>query len=223
MHQLYSRIQPAPTPPISCLSTSRSKPINLPQNLPTPAPFPDRLAPLMKRPIGVILTCVVLGFNGAFQLLGALLTAVAAVLAYQSTKRPSGDFSLQNSGFLAGVLLGLSLVLAILAAWSIATLVGLARLRNWARYSVLIIGGCLAALSLLSILGLVFATALMPSLATPPNVPASTMHIVFLSEALFWIFAGAIAGWWLVYFNLRTTKTYFLPGYQPHYQPGPTA
>jgi hypothetical protein len=177
----------------------------------------------MKRPIGVILTCVVLGFNGAFQLLGAILIAVATVLVHQSAKQPQGDFSLQNSSFLAAVLLGVTLFAGLLAAWSISTLVGLARLRNWARYSVLILGGCVAALSLLSILGLVFATTLIPSLATKPNFPASTMHIVFVSEALFWIFASAIAGWWLVYFNLRTTKTYFLPGYQPNYPPSPTA
>jgi len=177
----------------------------------------------MKRPIGVTLSCVVLGFNGALQLLGAILAAVATVLVYQSSQRPQGDFSLQNSGFLAAVLLGVTLISAVLAAWSIATLVGLARLRSWARYSILIIGGCVAALSLLSIFGLVFAATLMPSLATPPNVPASTMHVVFISEALFWVFAGAIAGWWLVYFNLRTTKTYFLPGYQPDYPPSPNA
>jgi hypothetical protein len=164
----------------------------------------------MQRPAGVILTAITLGLLAGLELLFvAILTFAAVVLSGSEVAAPQPSFAIP-------IIIGLGVFLVLLAAWAILTLIGLIRLREWARRSILVITGCLLALSLVSVAGTAIAASILPPL-TPspdaPDMPPYTMHIVLLFEALLHVISGILAGWWLVYFNLRSTAAYFLAEY----------
>ena len=169
----------------------------------------------MKRPVGVILSSIVLGMLAALQLLTAAGAAFSAVLMKRGLPTPSGDLptGAPTPGFIIVVVLATAFFMLLLAGWSIATLIGLAGLRNWARYSVLVIGGCMAGFGTLAILGTVMAATVMPQAAPTPNLPPHTMQVILAFYGFLYAIVVAIGVWWLVYFNQRKTKAYFLPQY----------
>jgi hypothetical protein len=109
-----------------------------------------------------------------------------------------------------------------LAIWGIATAIGLFRLRRWARYSLLVIGGCLAFFGLISMLA-TLAMTLVP-LTPPPGAYASTLdpahaqtvqtmtRVMFAVIAFFYGIMCAIGISWLVYFNRKTSREAFAEG-----------
>ncbi len=168
----------------------------------------------MKRPVGVILASIVLGCFAALQLLAAALYILLAFTIRHGLPVQPTQPAMPTGALLTGIMIFTSFFFAILAAWAIFTLVGLLRLRNWARYSVLVIGGCLAILGVLSIAGSIVASAFLPA---NPNLAPHTMQFVFLFTGLIYAAIAAIGAWWLVYFNLRSVKAFFLPHYPPQY------
>jgi uncharacterized membrane protein (DUF2068 family) len=101
-----------------------------------------------------------------------------------------------------------------LAVWGITTAVGLIRMRRWARYSVLVIGGLLAVFSFIQLV-ITLLMMLVP-LPAPPNVDASqiqTVHamtrIVFGVMALFHGIICAVGVSWLVYFTRKKVRDAF--------------
>jgi hypothetical protein len=115
------------------------------------------------------------------------------------------------TGFLLGILLVFVVFYLAVFAWGILTLVGLVRGSSWARVSILIIGGCLVALGLISVLG-TFALQMLWKYSPPdPNstVNPAIMHVVVLAMAVVWLGVAVVGVWWLVYFNLRATKEFF--------------
>jgi len=206
MYQPYSRIQPLANLPV---------PLPYRQSAPAPstvaqfAPNPPQIHLLkMKCHLGVVLSASVLGVCAALQLgLAALAGFVVVILG--------GDLNAPQSTTPA-LYFGLSIALSLFASWAIATLIGLLRLRIWARYSILAIAGCTLGFGTLSLALLTFGHRPTPFAAAQGSASAYTMHNVLLFEALVWISVAAIPGCWLVYFNLRSTKAYFLPGYQPN-------
>jgi hypothetical protein len=104
----------------------------------------------------------------------------------------------------------LALFFVALAVWSIVTLVGLIRMRYWARYSVLVIAGCVAFFagtgSLFS-----FAMPFLASSIAPPTPGASPalMHGVFFVVGAFYALFAAVGIALLVYFNLAGTRQLF--------------
>ena len=105
------------------------------------------------------------------------------------------------------------------AAWQIATIIGLLRLRNWARYSVLVLGRPATLFGLFCTLRLIFsarppARASWPrrptwQSSTPGRSPPHLMQVglpgpgTFLHSPV-----TAIGIWWLVYFNrARSSST----------------
>jgi hypothetical protein len=101
-----------------------------------------------------------------------------------------------------------------LAAWGILTAVGLIRLRRWARYSILVIGGVLALFGLISFLFTLLMT-LVP-LPVPANLDASQAHttltmvkVVFGVMAFGHAIVCAIGVSWLVYFNRQQVRDAF--------------
>jgi hypothetical protein len=176
----------------------------------------------MKRPVGVILASIVLGLIAAAQLLFAALMAFSA---YTIGHHGLGIYPPPGSAaatpppavLIASISLAFSLFLVLLAAWAIVTIVGLVRLRNWARYSVLVIGGCMAALGLLSVCGIILVAAVSAQAAPTPGVPTHVMQAIWLITALFYAAIAAVGIWWLTYFNLRSVKTFFTPNpYAPN-------
>jgi hypothetical protein len=182
----------------------------------------------MKRPVGVILSCVVLGLLAALQLLTAAGMAFTGVLIKRGLPTPSGNTpTAPPPGFVVVAVLAMAFLSLLMAVWSIATLIGLAGLRNWARYSVLVIGGCMAGFGTLAIFGVIVAATVMPQAAPTPNLPPHTMQVILAFYGFLYAIVVAIGVWWLVYFNQRKTKAYFLPQYAadhglyPPAYPGP--
>jgi hypothetical protein len=89
--------------------------------------------------------------------------------------------------------------LAVLGIW---TSVGLFRLRSWARTSILVFAGFLAA-------GSVFTLLLTMAIPKRPDVSASTEHVIRGVTAGMFGIPLVIAVWWLIQFNSQSTKAAF--------------
>lgn len=101
-------------------------------------------------------------------------------------------------------LIGLANVVIFLAAWGIATAVGIFRRRRWARMSILIFS---ALLVLFGVLG----AAMMAVIPLPetPGADPRVMSIVRAAIVGFYCALAAIGTWWLVLFNLPRSQPYF--------------
>jgi hypothetical protein len=157
---------------------------------------------VMKRPVGLILSAVVLSLAALFLLLMTALMVFAGVFARNQPSISAAPH------FVTYLMLALSVFYAALSVWAILTVIGILRLRSWGRYSILIIGGGLSALGLLAAL---FTLVGRTMSATQPAQPIDPhiMSVLFLFLTLFYLFLAAIGIWWLVYFNLRSIRDLF--------------
>lgn len=177
----------------------------------------------MKRPIGLILTTVVLGLLALFDLLSAAMMLFGAVVARRVPIEPTAASNAPAvaTNFLLLFSIAASLLMVLLATWAIATIVGLLRLRKWGRISVLIIGGCLAGMGGMSAMGLVIVSSTWKQPGTlPPNLPPHFAALILGSIAFFYACLAAVGVWWLVYFNRARVKAFFVtPGIVAYGQP----
>jgi len=146
----------------------------------------------MTRPVGVTASAVVAIFGSIFTLLFASM-AVASLFIEAPQPRPPE--------FAPFVLVGV-VMLAALAAIGIWTSVGLFRLRSWARTSILVFAGFLAAGSLLCLL-------LTMAIPTPQAFTAGTEQTFRRTMVATFGIPLIVAVWWLVQFNARSTKAAF--------------
>jgi hypothetical protein len=146
----------------------------------------------MSKPVGVTASAIV-------AIIGSILALLLAVLSTASlfieTAKPQSPNSAQH--VIAG-----AAMFAALAGIGIWTSVGLFRLRSWARISILVFAGLLAAGSILSLL----MTMAVPM---PSNTTAGTQHTFRLVIAVMFGIPLAIAVWWLIQFNTQSTKAAF--------------
>jgi hypothetical protein len=159
----------------------------------------------MKRPVGLILSAILLSLAALFLLLMTALTAFASIFAQrQLSIAAMPHFALYS-------MLAVSVFYAVLAAWAILTVIGILRLRRWGRYSILIIGGGLALLGVLAAaFSLLFSRTMLPALqAQQPTANPHIMSLVFLFVAAFYSLIAAVGIWWLIYFNLRSIHAIF--------------
>jgi hypothetical protein len=174
----------------------------------------------MKRPIELILATIILGMAALGQLLFAALMLFVSFVAKHDS---SGPYTPNTPGapftpaIMAYVLLGFALFVVLLAVWAITTAIGLLRLRNWARISVLIIGGGMAFLGGLSAFGLIITWIIQSRLPPPPHLSHNIQMATFSIMSAFYIFILAIGVWWLVYFTRATTRALFV---RPSSRPG---
>jgi len=158
----------------------------------------------MKRPIGLILSAIVLGLATLLLLLMTALTAFAAIF---SGRQPSIATS---PHWVIYLMLAVSIFYAALAVWGILTVIGILRLRSWARYSILIIGGGLAVFNVIAIFGTLLSRTMLPTLqAQQPAVDPNIMSIVFVVLTVIYLLVAMIGIWWLIYFNLRSIRELF--------------
>ena len=168
----------------------------------------------MQRPTGVTLAAIALGIDAAFQAIMACLMTVVAVLTAKGALPSTPGQPTPSPGAMTAIFLVSILFFLALTAWGATTVVGLFRMRTWARYSILIIGGLTAGLGILSAAVTLLAATLAKNFIPPPapDQPAPPPHLflaVFIGIALFYLAIAAIGIWWLVYFNLRSTRTAF--------------
>lgn len=146
----------------------------------------------MSRPVGVTASAIV-------AILGSILALVFAGMGIASlfieTTQPKPPNSAQM------IIAGTMMIVAF-AGVGIWTSVGLFRLRPWARASILIFAGFLAAGSLFS---------LLISMAIPksPNYSADTEHVIRVAMTAAFGIPLVIAAWWLIQFNTQSTKAAF--------------
>jgi hypothetical protein len=157
----------------------------------------------MRRPVGLILSAIVLILAALFFLLMTAVIALAGVVGgAHSTNQPVPHFFIY-------LMLAISLFYAALAVWAILTVIGILRFRSWGRYSILIIGGGLSVIGTFGALFTLIGRTMLPVPPTRPPVDPHIMSIVFLLLAAFYLFVAAVGIWWLVYYNLRTVRDLF--------------
>jgi hypothetical protein len=141
--------------------------------------------------VGILLSLfIILGTLGA-------IAGFAMIPSTSSTAIPP---------FARSMLIAILLLMAGVAIFGIFTCMGLLRLKNWARVSMLIWGGVMTAFS-----GLMFLFTSLVPLPEMSADPAASLPYMRLLMAVMYGFQFLIAVWWLVLFNQRTVKEQFLP------------
>jgi hypothetical protein len=146
----------------------------------------------MSRPVGVTASAIVAILGSSFALLLAVLSVASLFIA---TAQPQPPNSPQF------VIAGAAMFTAF-AVFGIWTSVGLFRLRSWARTSILVFAGFLAAFSIFGLVG----TMAVPM---PPEMTAGTEQLFRRVIAAMFGLPLAIAVWWLIQFNTQSTKAAF--------------
>jgi hypothetical protein len=146
----------------------------------------------MSRPVSVTASAIVV-------ILGSIFTLLLAVGAVGSlfVQTPQPHPPTTSQGIIAG-----AAMFTVLAGIGIWTAVGLFRLRSWARTSILVFAGFLAAGSILALV----VTSAMP---IPPDISAGTQQDFRRWMAIIYGIPLAISLWWLIQFNTQSTKAAF--------------
>jgi hypothetical protein len=167
----------------------------------------------MKRPVPVILSAILLGLFAALQLVFMVLLIVAGTVFLKHGMPSTPGPQPFPPSMMPALMFGLSVCSAAIAVWLILTLIGLVRLRSWARYSVLVIAGLMAGFGGISMLTSFAMPFLMPSLPATAGQPApdpSMMRIIFFATGGFYALVTALGVALLVYFCLAKTRAVFL-------------
>src|SRR5262245_21490604 len=154
----------------------------------------------MGRPAGVTASAVVTFLGSALALLcGGILIA--------ASRQPG------PGGGAVAVIVGVVFVgFAALGTW---TGIGLLRLRPWARTSIVVFAGFLAAVSAFSVIAVVF----MPA---TPGVDAgqqATLSALRPLVAAIYLLPLGIGVWWLLYFNRPSARAAFGARHEPSAPP----
>jgi len=146
----------------------------------------------MSRPFGVIASAVVAILGSILALLVAVLLAATPFITTAQPQPPnSAPFAVASAA-----------MCALFAGIGIWTSVGLFRLRSWARTSILVFAGFVAAFS-------IFALLVSLAMPVPPEVTADTERIVRRGAAVMFGIPLVVAVWWLIQFNTPSTKAAF--------------
>ena len=162
----------------------------------------------MKRPIGLILSAIVLGLAALFFILTAAFMVIAGIFADHHPNIATTPATTPH--FFLYLMLAVALFYVALATWAIFTIIGILRLRSWARYSILIIGGGITILSLFSAMATLLSRTMLPTLpAQQPNADPRILSAVFFVITAFYLLVSAVGVWWIIYFNLRPIRELF--------------
>jgi hypothetical protein len=176
-------------------------------------PNRDYTGATMKRPIPVILTAVLLGLFAALQLLGTILMTVVGFVALHKGLPSTPGAQPFPPSMMPVLFFGTSLLSTALAVWFILTLIGLVRLRSWARYSLLAIAGLMAGfggIAMLSSFAMPFLMPSMPAAANQPAADPSILRTIFFMTGAVYGLVTALGVALLVYYNLAKTRALFL-------------
>ena len=156
----------------------------------------------MKRSAGVTAIVILSLLGSVFTFAMGILVLVMMIMAPVSSTNPfPGSPSLFNA-----MLVLASLMYLLPAVWGIVTGIGLWRLKNWARVSIVVFSVLLILMGGFS--GLV--TLIVPFPPTQnSSVDPSIMTSIRISMAAFMLALAGIGVWWLVFFNRSTVKEQF--------------
>ena len=172
------------------------------------------------RPIGLVFAAIVLGFFALATLLSGTFTCIAAfAMAQHALAATPGTPPPPPPQVLKLLIAAVGIFELLVAAWGVSTIVGLVRLKSWARYSILVIGGLLTLFGITSAAFLALLPKIMAVSSPQAELPPHLMQGMLLFLGLFYTGMAAVGIWWLVYFNLGTIKAFFLPHYAPAANP----
>jgi len=167
----------------------------------------------MQRPVPVVLSAILLGLLAAVQLLFTVLMIFAGFLVLNKGLPPTAGPQPFPPSMMPVLMFGMSVLFAAIAVWFVLTLIGLVRLRSWARYSLLVIAGLMAGFGGILMLTSFAMPFLMPNLPTAPGQPAADpgmMHMIFFVTGAVYGIVTALGVALLVYFNLAKMRALFL-------------
>lgn len=145
-------------------------------------------------PAGVVAAAVILGLMAFVGLLVAAFSAFALFVA-----RTALIPRITSVRMAAGALDALLLALVILA---VCTIVGLFRLKLWARYSMILLGLLDFVVFAIMTAGVLVARVKSGMEAlTLPNNPSVTLGQILVWLAAFYAVLALVGVWWMVYFS----------------------
>lgn len=146
----------------------------------------------MKKPFGVTASAI-LALLGSLLMLGSCVV-VSLVMVLSPSRTPVPPEAKLGMG------LGLG-IFGFFGAWGITTAIGLLRMQNWGRISILVFS------ALLALTGVVAAPAIL--LIPPPPTAPPNYDSVRAGIAVFYGVLGALGVFWLYYFSRRATRETF--------------
>ncbi len=153
----------------------------------------------LRKPTASVTAAGVVAIVGSvLVLLGTALAAIAFLTVPISQAAP------QFPSFARNLAVGSMALFAGLAVFGVFTGIGVLRLKNWARISMLVWSGITAA-----ICGCVLAFLVIIPLPTPPNAPANIAAFTRVAAGLIYGLPLAIAIWWLILFNRKAIAAQF--------------
>jgi len=156
----------------------------------------------MKRSVGVTVIVILSLLGSVFTFAIGILVVVLMIMAPVPR---SGPFPASPAFFRVMLLLA-SLMYLLPAVWGIVTGIGLWRLKNWARISMIVFSVLLILMGGFS--GLM--TLVIPIPPTPGNnVDPSVITGVRISIGAFMLTLAGVGVWWLVFFNRSKVKEQF--------------
>lgn len=156
----------------------------------------------MKRSGGVTAAAVVLIVGSSLLVLMAGMVGLLPLLP-----QPANE---QNP-FGVGFFYFEAVFILAVAGWGIATAVGILRLRNWARISILVISGLAIVMSFFTIL---MTFLLVPMISQEAKLPPGAASFIELFELIIFGIPLGIAIWWMVLFLLKNVRVQFGAGTQ---------
>lgn len=156
----------------------------------------------LRIPAGVVIAALALGLMAFIALLFAACTAYALFIMH-SRIIPSIPSIRMAFGFGDACIAALAIVAA-------ATIVGLFRLKIWARYAITLLGLLDTLVFGLMTAGILISRSCwqMASMPLPTN-PHITIGDVLLWTACFYTALALIGVWWMVYFNVGPVRRVF--------------
>jgi hypothetical protein len=163
----------------------------------------------MNRSAGLTISAVVVLLGSALALL------MGFMMLFAST---SGVSVPQNQAQFFKYFMMIAAVLFFAAgAWGISTGMALLRLREWSRVSMMVFSALLVFLCIPGLLMFLMVPFPPPGTAVNPQLTPSILTGMRIFFTLLYAALAVLGGWWLYFFNKRSTKEQFLklPGVPP--------
>jgi hypothetical protein len=157
----------------------------------------------MRKPAGVIAAAVVMGVMALLAIVGISFSLVIFLFMHNPVNIP---------GFRAIVVLSNLFVLAffVFCGW---TMVGLFRMRRWARVASIVIGALVCLISAGAGIGALAIRNFVPAVPPQPGEPAtilSSLPLIVAGIAAFYFAIALIGLWWVIYFVLPKVRDAFV-------------
>lgn len=154
-------------------------------------------------PAGVGIAAAVLGLMAFVGLLVAACSAFALFMT-KTALIPRIPMVRLTVG-IADVLMFVAVILAV------CTIIGLFRLRLWARFSMIVLGAIDLVIFAFMAAAVLVGRVKWDMASLPiPGHPSVTLGDIMLGLAAFYLLLALIGLWWLVYFNLRPVRLVFV-------------